>query len=321
MNKFLMASLIAGVLLFMPAAEAEIKTYTGEATATAGDSEPQDKVIERAKNNAIRDAREKAGVYIKSESRSVNFELADDEVVTISSGIVRLVDKHIEKSLINNDILQVRYMVTVEIDTDELQREIERIRDTHTIGRPPIDRPQPILKDDDTKGKDHKDEELKVEPPPPPPPPTPDNNLKETNESPGIKIESLDRDNPLDEAAATQELFNLINAERAKAGKPALTKDFNLAKGAKGRAKELTQKWSNKRPDGSGWWMILPPAYQQKSMWEYIHSDYDTPQKIIDWYSSQADSKILSGNYKTIGIGYFYKADSDDKHYWVVILA
>ena len=115
--------------------------------------------------------------------------------------------------------------------------------------------------------------------------------------------------------------MELINAERAKVGKKPLTRNSVLVKGAKVRVEELTQKWSDKRPNGSGWWTVLPPAFQQKSSWEYIHSGYDTAQEVIDWYMSQQDSKILSANYTNIGIAYYYKADSDEKHYWVVILS
>lgn len=49
----------------------------------------------------------------------------------------------------------------------------------------------------------------------------------------------------------SREAFNLINAERQKAGLPALAWDSSMESLAKTRAKEITTKYSHVRPDGS----------------------------------------------------------------------
>ena len=87
MNKLLMAALIAGSLIFMPAAEAAIETYIGRGSATMSEAESQEDAIERAKKYALRDAQEQAGVYIRARSRMQDLELVEDQVETISAGI------------------------------------------------------------------------------------------------------------------------------------------------------------------------------------------------------------------------------------------
>ncbi|MBR3745954.1 MAG: hypothetical protein IKP64_11115 [Selenomonadaceae bacterium] len=331
MRKLLMAALISGILFFMPAAEAEIETYIGVGNATMNETENQEQVINRAKGYALRNASEQAGVYVVSQSKMRDLELVEDEVVSITGGLMKITDTKVEKSLLGGDVLQVRVTVTVQIDSEALQREIDR-RIENKRPKTPIDRPKPI---EQPKPKPVEQPKPPVEQPKPPAPtvepPAP------TVEPPAPTVEPIEPTTPIepitppvnepsgtwltDEQILTSDLLELINAEREKAGKTPLKRNSVLVKGAKQRAEELTRKWSDKRPNGQGWWTVLPVSFQQKASWEYIHSGYDTPQKIVDWYMSQSDNRILSSNYTAIGIGYFYKADSDKKHYWVVILS
>ena len=393
MKRLFMATLIAGSLFFMPAAEAAIEIYIGEGSATMSEAETQDAAIDRAKLKALRNAQEQAGVYIKNQSRMRDLELVEDEVEMISGGIVKISKTDIRKSLSDDGVIQVFVTVTVQIDTDALQREIERLlnkRKPKEEPKPPVDRPKPL---DEPKPKPvekpkpkpeekpkpvepvepvDKPEEKPVAQPKPEPvtKPKPDPVIKPKPEpappvekpKPEPKPEPVEKPKPpveeqkpkpieppapikpiepptpvepvtppptepkpnlwnTDQKDLGTELMEMINAERAKVGKKALTRNSVLAKGAKVRAEELTKKWSDKRPNGTGWWTVLPPSFQQKSSWEYVHSGYDTPQKVIDWYLEQSGSKILSGDYTTIGVGYIYKEDSEEKHYWVVILS
>ena len=240
--------------------------------------------------------------------------------------------------------------LVVEIDTDELQREIERLRPKTPIDRPkplepptPEPQPEPVKEPEPVAQPKPPVEQPKpepvVQPKPPveqpqpkpepvkePEPPKPVEPIK-----PPVPVEPIKPPTPVepvtpttsvftDEQSMVSGLMDAINAERAKVGKQPLTRDINLVKGAKVRVEELTKVWSHKRPNGSNWWTALIPSYQNKSMWEYIHSGYESPQKVIDWYAQQADNKTLSGDYKTIGIAYLYKEDSSDKYYWVIIL-
>lgn len=323
MRTLFITALISGILLFMPAAKAEIETYIGVGNATMNETENQEQVINRAKGYALRNASEQAGIYIVSQSKMRDLELVEDEVVSITGGLMKITDTKIEKSLLGGDVLQVRVTVTVQIDSEALQREIDR-RLENQRPKTPIDRPKPIEQPKPPVEQQPKPPIEQQQPKPPGP----------TLEPPEPIIEPPNPIEPVtppviepsgtwltDEQILTSDFLELINAEREKIGKTPLKRNSVLVKGAKVRAKELTQKWSNKRPNGQDWWTVLPVSFQQKASWEYIHSGYDTPQKIIDWYMSQSDNKILSANYTTIGIGYFYKEDSDKKHYWVVILS
>ena len=163
MKKFLAALIVAGNFLFMPPSYASIETYVGEGSATMSEAETQDKAVDRAKLKALRDAQEKAGVYIRSQSRMRDLELVEDDVETITAGIVKIMSTNIKKTVLNDDVIQVFVTVTVQINTDDLQREIDRLLDKRKP-KPPVDKPKPIETPKPQPVEEPKPE--KVEPPP-----------------------------------------------------------------------------------------------------------------------------------------------------------
>lgn len=130
MKNFLATLFIVCSLFLMPAAHAETETYTGEGKATMSEAETQEQIIERAKIYALRNAREKAGVYIRTRSELRDFELVEDDVITLTSGVLKITDTQIEKTLVN-DTIQVFVTVTVIIDSDELNRNIDDFLRSH----------------------------------------------------------------------------------------------------------------------------------------------------------------------------------------------
>ena len=138
MKKFLTALLIVANLFFMSAAQAETETYTGEGKATMSEAETLEKIIERAKTYALRNAQEKAGVYIRARSELRDFELVEDDVITLTSGVLKITDTQVEKTLVN-DAIQVFVTVTVIIDSDELQRNIDDFLHSHHAANIPAD--------------------------------------------------------------------------------------------------------------------------------------------------------------------------------------
>ncbi len=130
MKKFLATLLIVCSLFFMSAAQAEVETYTGEGKATMSEAETQEQIIERAKTYALRNAREKAGVYIRTRSELRDFELVEDDIITMTAGVLKITDTQIEKTLVN-DAVQVFVTITVIIDSDELKRNIDDFIDSH----------------------------------------------------------------------------------------------------------------------------------------------------------------------------------------------
>ena len=144
MKKFLATLLIVGSLLFATTTvEAAIEIYIGEGLATMGEAETQDATIYRAKGYALRNAQKQAGVYIRSQANKRNRKLTDGEVEMLAGGFVKIKDTKISKSMSDDGVIQVRVTVTVQIDTDALQSELDRL-----LGKPfetpkPVEKPKP----------------------------------------------------------------------------------------------------------------------------------------------------------------------------------
>ncbi len=117
-------SLIIGAFLITATAHAEIQTYSG-----SGQYFMTDETIDFAKNKAELDAQrnvlEKICVYINSQTEINANVLENDEIITVSAGILRIVDTKF--SMEPDDAgITVKALVTAEIDSDELKTLLER---------------------------------------------------------------------------------------------------------------------------------------------------------------------------------------------------
>ena len=82
-------------------------------------------VRECAKADAMRNATEKTGVYVKSYSRSKNFELDEDVIETMTANILKLIEKPIFQMLEEVDNLEgvlIRVTVKVQVDDSDINR-------------------------------------------------------------------------------------------------------------------------------------------------------------------------------------------------------
>ena len=143
MKKFLFALIVS---LFVTAtSHAEIQTFTGTDEYTVGETETQADAKERSRLRALRNAQEQAGVLIKSRSRMIDLELVDDEVVTISAAVLKVVGAPDYKVRVLDDGKSTLIVttVTVQIDTDDVDRRLKEI-EAHHNPKPPVDRPKPI---------------------------------------------------------------------------------------------------------------------------------------------------------------------------------
>ncbi len=105
-----------------------------------------------------------------------------------------------------------------------------------------------------------------------------------------------------------QRVVELVNAERAKAGLPALTMSDSLNAVAKLRATELEKRFSHTRPDGRSCFTAYSECganYGWKA--ENIAAGYMTPEDAMNgWMNSSGHrANILDPNYKYIGVGYY----------------
>ena len=143
LKRLLIASVIVNGLLYTPelyfhdvaiksVAYAEIKEYSGTDTAMLDFGEDNEKIVNTvksvAKTRAEIAAKEKAGVYIKSYSKSINAILTDDDISVVTNNIIDIVDVKYKKltyeahSAKGQSFGKIGIMyeatVTVKIDTD-----------------------------------------------------------------------------------------------------------------------------------------------------------------------------------------------------------
>ncbi|NLA95723.1 MAG: CAP domain-containing protein [Clostridiaceae bacterium] len=123
-----------------------------------------------------------------------------------------------------------------------------------------------------------------------------------------------------------QKVLVLLNAERAKIGKPALTMTSAMVAFAKTRAKELVRNCSHVRPNGSKGYTIItiPCSYRG----EIIACGQRTPERVMQcWMSSDSHRmKMLDTHpddergYTQIGIACWYEPGSFYETHWAMLL-
>ncbi len=104
-----------------------------------------------------------------------------------------------------------------------------------------------------------------------------------------------------------EEVFELVNKERAKNGLAPLTYYTAGQSGANTRAKELMTYFSHTRPDGTKWWTVssFDRSVCQAGA-ENIARGYGGPEDVVAAFMASADHRknILSTTYTHIVLGY-----------------
>ncbi|MBQ4402783.1 MAG: hypothetical protein II857_00030 [Selenomonadaceae bacterium] len=123
MKKLLVTWIIVQILFFSTA-NAAIQTYEG-----IGEYPMTDETVDFAKNkaelSAQRDALEKISTYVKKTASMTDHELDSEEIITISAGILRVIETKFLLAAADDGII-VTAFVTAEIDTDELKNLLEQ---------------------------------------------------------------------------------------------------------------------------------------------------------------------------------------------------
>ena len=103
----------------------------------------------------------------------------------------------------------------------------------------------------------------------------------------------------IDQGSMAAQVFAETNAERAKYGLKPLAVDSDLTKAAQIRAREIAQKFSHTRPDGSSCFTVSDKAYG-----ENIARGYTYVAKVMAaWMSSEGHrANILRASYGHIGV-------------------
>ena len=125
--------LLIGQIILMGVAKAEVKSYEGEGEYVMSDFETPDVAKQRAKVRAQRDAQEKAGVFVNSFTKVNNYEVTEDEVIVITSGIMSITETKYEHEAVADGFLY-RAKIKANIDTDEINKWLEKgIQERSTI--------------------------------------------------------------------------------------------------------------------------------------------------------------------------------------------
>ena len=152
-------------------------------------------------------------------------------------------------------------------------------------------------------------------------PPSEDTNTPESK--PETTPPSEDTNTPENKPEADKELtfaeqvVELVNQERTKAGLSAVTLDQNIASAALVRAKEIETSFSHTRPNGSKFSTALTEqGVTFKGAGENIAWGQKSPEAVMQaWMNSEGHrANILNKNFTKIGVGYYQNARGTN--YW-----
>lgn len=119
-----------------------------------------------------------------------------------------------------------------------------------------------------------------------------------------------------------EQVVKLVNEERDKAGLPALNMDVDITAAANVRAKEIKQKFSHTRPNGSSFSSVLREhGVSFMGSGENIAWGQRIPEQVMNaWMNSDGHrANILNKNFKNIGVGYYQ--DENGTKYWVQLFS
>lgn len=113
------------------------------------------------------------------------------------------------------------------------------------------------------------------------------------------------------ELTFAEQVVELVNQERTKAGLNAVTLDQNIASAALVRAKEIETSFSHTRPNGSKFSTALTEqGVTFKGAGENIAWGQKSPEAVMQaWMNSEGHrANILNKNFTKIGVGYYQNA-------------
>ena len=117
---------------------------------------------------------------------------------------------------------------------------------------------------------------------------------------------------------AINEIVELVNIERKKAGLKPLKLSRELLRPAAIRAREITTLFSHTRPNG----MSFDTAFYgiiYKTVGENIAAGQTSSKMVMQqWMDSPGHrANILNKKYRYIGVAYLYDENTRYKHFWV----
>lgn len=114
-----------------------------------------------------------------------------------------------------------------------------------------------------------------------------------------------------------EQVVDLVNKERAKAGLSALTLDKTIESAALVRAKEIEVSFSHTRPNGSSFSTVLSEnGISYRGAGENIAWGQTSPEAVMEaWMNSEGHrANILNASFTKIGVGYYQ--NSAGRKFW-----
>ena len=129
MKKWLVAFLLTLVIaIFTQEAFAAEHNISATGTYVAGSSETLDSAKQHAMEDAMRQAIEQVGVLVVSYSKTHNMILTDDEVMLISSKIVKIQNKKFDIMLLSDCEIRVMVYIDVVVDTKGIDDDVLKLK-------------------------------------------------------------------------------------------------------------------------------------------------------------------------------------------------
>ena len=107
---------------------AQMVVVEAEGTYMVGDG-PNENINlakELARRDALRNASERAGVYVQSYSKTTNNVLTADEVMVVSASILQIVNQECVP-VVEGTHIKFVYRIKANVDVDDFQRQIDRV--------------------------------------------------------------------------------------------------------------------------------------------------------------------------------------------------
>lgn len=143
----------------------------------------------------------------------------------------------------------------------------------------------------------------------------PDQNIPETSK-PSVEDTTTVSGEPENKSYAEQ-VVDLVNQERVKAGLSKVVLDKNIEAAALIRAKEIEVSFSHTRPNGSSFSSVLKENnISYRGAGENIAWGQTSPEAVMNaWMNSEGHrANILNANFTKIGVGYYQ--NSAGRKYW-----
>ena len=152
---------------------------------------------------------------------------------------------------------------------------------------------------------------------------TPDVDVPTTPDVPDDNTpDSSNPDNGIqdDEAVSSyaQQILNLVNEERAKAGLSPVSLDLNITAAANIRAKEIVTNFSHTRPNGTSFSTVLKEqGISYRGSGKNIAWGQKSPEQVMNgWMNSDGHrANILNADFQNLGVGHYQ--DENGVNYWV----